>query len=170
VTRSLVVDATWAFLRLRPPKEVRIVTRTTPAARIAFVAAIVLALALVPVALAGKGQGGNKGGGSTTSSGNISLVLLNSTDGLPHFRQQVTFNISTTASQPYVDATCYQNGAVVYDEWHGMWPGAMFGTTFTLGPTQSWSGGDADCTARIVVWATNGKQIVLGSMTFHVYA
>ncbi len=141
-------------------------------AHAAQIGALVLALALVPAALAAKGGGGGKPGGSggTGSSDNISLVLLNSTDGLPNFGQQVTFKITTTTTQAYVDATCYQNAAVVYDEWHGMWPGAMFGNTFTLGPTQSWSGGDADCTARIVVWATNGRQNVLGSMTFHVYA
>src|SRR5438093_13309875 len=73
-------------------------------ARTAQVGAIVLALVLVPAALAAKGHGGGgTSGGTGTGGGTIGLVLLNSTDGLPHVGQQVTFNVSTTAtSYPWV--------------------------------------------------------------------
>src|ERR1700693_4862101 len=62
-------------------------------ALIATVAAVCLALA--PTALAAKGGGAGKGGGGT-GGGSITLVLVNSTDGLAHWGAQVTFNISTT--------------------------------------------------------------------------
>jgi hypothetical protein len=39
---------------------------------------------------------------------------------------------------------------------------------FTLGSTPSWSGGDADCTARIVTYSRNGRETTLASTSFHV--
>ena len=135
--------------------------------RIALIAAAA-ALVVVPTALAGKGGGGNPGGGGDSSS--LSLVVLNSADGLPHFGQQFTFNVSSTAERPQVNAQCYQNGERVYDEWHGFFEGAWFGQTFTLGPTPSWQGGDADCTARLVTYSRNGRANVLATTSFHVYA
>src|SRR5262245_53131838 len=69
------------------------VSRMTPRiARTAQIAALVVALALVPVALAAKG-GGKPGGGGTTAGGTISLHLLSSTDGLAHVGQKVTFDV-----------------------------------------------------------------------------
>jgi hypothetical protein len=111
------------------------------------------------------GGGGGKGGSST-----ISLVMVadKNSDGLPNFEDQITFTISGDTTQTFVDASCNQNGTIVYDETHGMWPAAMFGQTFTLGPTSVWSGGAADCSAKIFKWTSNGRQNVLGSMTFHV--
>ena len=132
---------------------------------IAALALAIAAIALTPTALAGKGGPG--GGGSGSSS--LSLVLLDSSDGQPHFGRQVTFNISTSATKPQVNAQCYQNGARVYTESHGFFEGAWFGQTFTLGPTPSWSGGDADCTARIVTYSRNGRENTLATMSFHVY-
>src|SRR5438105_3149580 len=43
-------------------------------------------------------KSGGHGGGGTGGSSTLSLVLLNSTDGLPHFGQQVTFTVSTTVT------------------------------------------------------------------------
>jgi hypothetical protein len=139
-------------------------------ARIALALAVA-ALVLAPTALAdkgGKAGGGGSDGGSDSSS--LSLVLLNSADGLPYLGQQVTFDVSTAAERPQVNAQCYQNGERVYDEWHGFFEGAMFGRTFTLGPTPSWQGGDADCTARLVTYSRNGRLKVLATTSFHVYA
>src|SRR5205823_10845864 len=43
------------------------------------------------------------------------LVLLNSTDGQPHYGQKITFTASTTATtEPHVSLACSQNGSVVY--------------------------------------------------------
>ncbi len=87
-------------------------TRTS--LRIALFATLVAVLALVPSALAGKGRPGGGNGGTTGGSGTISLTLLNSTDGLAHYGQKVTFAVSaTTTTQPWVDLKCSQNGVVV---------------------------------------------------------
>jgi len=139
------------------------------AARIALVAAFVIALALVPAGLAGKGGGGKPGGGNTGGTGTISLVLLNSTDGLPHFGQKVTFAVSTTAtSQPFVVLKCYRNGTLVYELANGIFPTSL-GQTFTLGPTPAWQGGDADCTAYLQNWSGR-TPATLATLNFHVYA
>src|SRR3989449_10422693 len=50
----------------------------------------------------------HKGQGQNTNS-SLSLVLLNSTDGLAHWGQNMTFNVSTTAtSYPSVGLNCHQ--------------------------------------------------------------
>jgi len=58
-----------------------------PAVGRAAVVALILALMIVPAALAAKG-GKPAGGGSTSS---VNLVAVGSTDGQPHWGQQVTF-------------------------------------------------------------------------------
>ena len=47
----------------------------------------------------------------------------------------------------------------------------MFGQTFTLGLSHamSWSGGDADCVARLITYTRRGSVNVLATTTFHVY-
>lgn len=133
------------------------------AAVLAAVAALCLVLA--PAALAGKaGAGGKppKGGGSAT----ISLVLLNSTDGLAHYGQTVTFNVSTTSTdQPWVHLMCYQGGALVAEGWNGYFDASLTGRNFGLS-SPKWTGGAADCTAYV----TTPQWAVLGSTSFHVYA
>ena len=155
------------------------VTRKAPAARIAFVAAfLALALALVPAALANKpggggGHNGGGGGGTTGGSGTISLMLLNSTDGLAHYGQRVTFSVSTTSTlYPWVDVKCSQNGAVVYHQANGIFRTSL-NQIFTLGPTPSWTGGDADCVAALQNWdsySKNGSISTITTISFHAYA
>lgn len=135
-------------------------TTRTPL-RIALFTALAAILVLVPSALAGKP------GGGTSSS--LSLVMMNGATQA-HFGAEVTFNVTTTATRPQVNARCYQNGVLVYSEWHGFFEGAWFGQIFTVGPTPSWSGGDADCTARIVVYTKRGTESTLATTSFHVYA
>jgi hypothetical protein len=158
-----------------------------PAAVLIVLSLAVLALALLPAAgLAAKGGGGSAtggkpsgggggkpgGGGGTTGGGSIDLVLLNSTDGVPHFGQRVTFNVSTSATQyPWVTVNCSQNGQNVYHASKGIFPTSL-GQTFTLGPTPTWSGGDAECTADLENWdsaSKHGGVQKLNSMSFHVY-
>ena len=122
----------------------------------------------------GKGGGGTGGGTGTIGGGGgtISLVLLNSTDGLPHFGQYVTFNVSTSATAyPYVTLTCYVNGVADSSATNAMFPGSL-GEDFKLGPTTSWTSGAADCTANLENrYSRNGRvsTTVLTSMSFHVY-
>jgi hypothetical protein len=140
-------------------------SRKFSAGRIALIAAsLVLALALVPVALAGKGGRGGSGGGSSS----VSLVLLNSTDGLPHFGQQVTFKVSTSASEPGVRLECYQNGVQVLVEWGGFYAGSAWGQLYYLGPSNVWSGGAADCTAKLQTYSSKG-MVTVATTSFHVY-
>jgi hypothetical protein len=132
----------------------------------AVIAALVLAFASVPTALAAKG--GGRGGTSGTSS--LSLVLLNSTDGLPHYGQQVTFNVDTTATgEPYVNLKCFQNGVFVGEAWRGFFPASLTGQIFSLGGSTAWQGGAADCTAYLDKYTKRGWQ-QLASTSFHVYA
>lgn len=140
-------------------------------AHAAQIGALVLALALVPAALAARGHGG---GGTTGTGGSSSIsqpvmVTDTGTPGLS-FGDTVTFNISTTAtSQPYVHVLCYQNGALALDSWRGFWAGSLDNNwNFTLG-SGMWSGGAADCTAYLGMDTKRGFQ-QLASTGFHVNA
>lgn len=141
-------------------------TRRPRTTRFALPAVLVaLALAVVPAAVAGKGK---PGGGSSSS---LSVVVLNSPDGLPHHGGQVTFDVSTTATtRPYVQLDCSQGGALVYSASAGFydaypWP---WDRNFTLSSSY-WTGGAADCTAQLTYW--NGRRwSTLTSIGFHVYA
>jgi hypothetical protein len=128
----------------------------------AVIATLVVVFASVPSALAGKG--GGHGGRSGTSS--IRLVLLNSTDGVAHYGQQVTFDVSASF-QPWVNLTCSQNGTLVYNSWAGFFPSYDNGQTFTLS-SGWWTGGAADCTANLSEW-TSKDIITRATTSFHVY-
>jgi len=135
--------------------------------------ATILATVTTGAAVAGKcghGNNPNCSGGNGGGGGTISLVLLNSTDGLPHFGQQVTFNVSAPFSQPWVNLKCYQSGTWVSGEWGGFFDGSAYDQIFALGPSNSWAGGDADCTADLVEWTAKGSLVVQASTSFHVYA
>ena len=135
---------------------------TQLALRAALLAAVAaLCLALAPAALGAQGRGKPTRGTAT-----IGLVVLNSTDGLPHYGQTVTFNVSTTATdQPWVNLKCSQNGVLVAEGWNGYFDGSLTGRNFGLYSPQ-WAGGAADCTAFV----TTPQWAVLGSTSFHVYA
>jgi hypothetical protein len=147
------------------------VTRKSPAARIALAVAVLVALAVVPAAFAGKGKPG--GGGGSTSGSSISLVLTtdNNGNGAANWGDTVTYNVSSSAtSAPSVKTTCYQNGVAV------LWATASFyaGNPFSYMDYISlqsgmWTGGPADCTA--VMYYTSGKRTVtLATLNYHVDA
>jgi hypothetical protein len=132
--------------------------------------AAITCLASAPAALAGKGGGGGKGGSIT--NGTIELVLVNSPDSVANWGEEVRFNVSTTATdQPHVDLKCYQGGTLVYSGTTGYydsypWPWTQI---FTLS-SQSWTGGDADCTAVLYKLANSGSKTTLNTLNFHAYA
>jgi len=155
-----------------------------PAAVLFVLSLAVLALALVPAAglaakggggsaTGGPGGGGKPGGGAGGTGGTVSPVYLDSTDGVAHFGQHVTFTVSTSAtSYPYVTVDCTRGGMSVYHASRGIFPTSL-SQTFALGPTPSWSSGDADCTATLENWDGYGKRggiTPLASVPFHVYA
>jgi hypothetical protein len=137
-----------------------------------FIAAAIVVVGLLGAsnAFAAKpasGSGGKHGGGGTSGgSGTISLVLLNSTDGLAHYGQQVTFKVSTTATtQPYVDLQCYQGRVLVGQSLEGFFTGSLSDGVFELA-SPMWTSGAADCTATL----QTPQGSALASTSFHVYA
>jgi hypothetical protein len=140
------------------------VTRRTLVARFALIAAALLGLVLASASLAA--QGGRPGGHGDSS---ISLVILNGATEV-HLGGQVTFSVTTTeTTAPWVNVNCYQNGALVYSQWHGFYPEYLWDPVFNVGPTPSWQGGEADCVAQLIKLRSNGRESTLATTSFHVY-
>jgi hypothetical protein len=143
-------------------------------AHAAQIGALVLALALVPAALAakgGSGGGGTHGGNGTTGgSSSLSLVMVSdvNTPGVS-YGDQVTFNVSTSASYPSVELDCYQGSTLVYSHIAGFYPSFGWSQDYTLGSSY-WTGGAADCTATLYYTTKNGTNSTLGTLTFHANA
>src|SRR5262249_48924003 len=102
----------------------------------------------------------------------ISLVVLSaqaaSATSQVSIGSQVTFNVSTDkTSQPWVDVKCFQNGTRVYEQWNGFYASYQFGQTFTVGPTQLWTSGAANCTADLDYFTSNGTARTLASTSFN---
>ena len=104
----------------------------------------------------------NQGAGN----GSFSLVLLNSAGDVPHWGDNVTFTVSTTVSQPWVQLTCDQNGTKVLNQYIGFYAGYPWSQVFSLG-TWMWTSGAADCNARLFDGSNNAT---LATMSFHVGA
>jgi hypothetical protein len=150
------------------------VTRKTPAVRIAFLAAfLVLALALVPAALAGKGGNGGGGGGSATgSTSSLSTVMVvdQNGNGAPNWNDQITFAVSTSAtSAPWVRLNCYQSGVWVSTSTAGFFAAYAWAPNFTLS-SGAWTSGAGDCTATLYLVTSNGRSKTLNTLSFHVDA
>jgi hypothetical protein len=112
-----------------------------------------------------------RGGKSSSGSSSLALVVLNSSDGLPHHGGQVTFKVSTTATtQPNVSLDCYQNGALVYGAVAGFYPSYPWpwDQIFTLS-SPSWTGGAANCTAALYYFSGR-KTVTLTTLNFQAYA
>jgi hypothetical protein len=137
---------------------------TRRVAQTALIVTLVLTLALAPAAFAGKPGKPGKGGGTGAS---LNLVLLDSTDGLPHYGQHVTFELSTTATRPYVNLKCYQGGEWVTNQTVGFYAGYPWSQVFPLS-SWKWTGGVADCTARLYTASRKGTT-TLATLGFHVY-
>jgi len=115
-------------------------------------------------------RNGGGGGHKSAPTGNLSLVLLNSTDGLAHWGQQVTFSASTTATtDPHVGLKCSQNGVVVYSAQSGFyasypWPWTQVMTLSSA----AWTGGSADCVASLYYFSGT-NTVTLGTLSFTAY-
>jgi hypothetical protein len=141
-------------------------------AHAAQIGALVLALALVPAALAAKGGngGGKPSGGGSTGSYTVTV----SPAGPYTFGEQVY--VTTNAPMypnntgPWIWMKCYQGGVLVGTWDHAGFPtGWYYNWPYDLGPTQSWSGGAADCTVQ-VVHTSNNKTVIDATTSFHVDA
>jgi hypothetical protein len=135
----------------------------------ALAIALITTLAASSPALAAKGGGGKPPNGGSGSS-SLRLVLLDSTDGLPHYGQRVTFSVSTTATtRPFVRLNCYQNGAWLYAASAGYFADYPWSQDLILSSSASgaWSGGAADCEATL--YSNDGKRSTdLAKIAFHV--
>jgi hypothetical protein len=129
-----------------------------------------LVVALVAgTALAGKPVGG--GGKPAPSGSSLTLVMVSdqNADSLPNWADSITWNVSTTATTgPNVSVACYQGGTLVYSAAAGYfdgykWPEAKIMTL----KSPSWTGGAADCTARLYKITTKGTT-TLATSSFHV--
>ena len=113
-----------------------------------------------------------KGGGHkpAAGTGTLSLVVLNSTDGVPHWGQQVTFKASTTATtEPHVGLRCSQNGVVVYSAQSGYyasypWPWTQVMTLSSA----AWTSGSADCVASLYYFS-GSNSVTLATLSFTAY-
>jgi hypothetical protein len=145
--------------------------RKTSAARIAFIAAfLVLALALVPAALAGKGGKPGAGGTASGSGLSVAMVVDQNGNGAPNWNDQITFNVSTTATtKPWVKLNCYQNGLWVSTSTAGFFAAYAWAPNFTLA-SGGWTSGAGDCTATLYMVTSNGRSKSLASLGFHVDA
>jgi hypothetical protein len=139
--------------------------------RLAPTGALVVALAATGTAFAG--NGGQAKSSASSISGpivvGVATPLSSAAAPSPSYGDTITFDVSTTAtSSAYVDLKCYQGGVFVGEGWAAFFAGATPGS-FKLysGP---WTGGAADCTADLGMFASNGKWKVLASTTFHVDA
>lgn len=144
------------------------IRKPTSAGAVLAVVALVTSLALVPAAFAGKGAGGPAPSGTSSISQPVMVTDANG-NGLPNWRDTVTFNISTTATaQPYVHMVCSGNG-IGYDSWKGVFPGSLDTNWNFVLSSGGWTGGAADCTASLGMYTRHGfKQ--LASASFHVDA
>ena len=129
-----------------------------------------LCLVLAATALAGRGGNSAKPGGDNGSS--LTLVPLNSTDGLPHWDQQVRFDVSTggATTQPHVSLKCYQGGTLVYTTQTGYYEGYPWPWTQTMTlSSRAWTGGAADCTATLYYFSNSDRTVTLATLGVHVY-
>jgi len=125
--------------------------------------------ALASPAFAGgkTGSSGKPGGGKTGGSVSFSLVLVSTTgtDGVPHWGDEITFNVSNQSSNPTVSVACYQNGTQVYSASAGFYPSYPWPSAQNMWlQSSAWTGGAASCTASLVSNAGNG------SLAFNVEA
>jgi len=137
-----------------------------------YVASFAGALALAGTAFASNGAGPNKSSSSSIGSPvvvstAVGTVATATATTSPTYGDTITFDVSTTEMDPYVDLKCYQNGAQVSEGWAAFRVGAE--RTFVL-DSPLWSSGAADCTADLGVFANNGKWKVLATTSFHVDA
>jgi hypothetical protein len=137
------------------------ISKPTPAGTALTAALLLLSLALVPAALAGKGKPSG-GSGSSSISAPVMVTDLNG-NGAPNWGDTVSFNVSTTAtSQPYVNLVCSGNG-VGYDSWKGVFPGSLDTNWNFVLSSGGWTSGAANCTATLGMYTKQGFKPLIST-------
>ncbi len=100
------------------------------------------------VTLAAPSSHGGKTNGSITL--NLPPSSDKNSDGQPNWGDTVSFTLSTTISQPFVNLQCFQNGTRVENGWIGYFPESLDypNKDFGLG-SGAWQSGAANCTAYL---------------------
>ena len=130
-------------------------------------------IALLIVGLmAGTALAGGKGGGGKPPSGgggSLSVVMVAdaNANGAPNHADTITFNITTSAASPFVSVNCYQGASWVYAASVGYFPAYPWEQTFVLSAS-SWTGGAADCTARLYTSRDGIRTTTLATLAFGV--
>jgi len=141
------------------------IRRSNPAGAVFAGVVLVLTLALVPAALAGKPSGG---GGTTTFSGPVMYTDLNG-NGVANYGDSITFNVATTAtSLPEVGLRCYQGSTWVLDGYVGYYPSYAFNPYFTLSSSYWDASQPASCTARLFYYDNRSREHVLKTLSFTI--
>jgi hypothetical protein len=122
--------------------------------------------ALASTAAVSAAPGGKGGGGSSS----MTLVLIDSPDLVPNYGERITFAVSTTAtSTPLASLFCYQGTTLVYQSYAGFWDTYPYNKDFTL-RSGAWTGGAADCHARLYYSRDGRRTITLATLDFRVEA
>jgi len=110
------------------------------------------------------------GGRKAAATGTVGLVLLNSTDGVAHWGQQVTFNVSTTATtEPHVGLKCSQSSVVVYSAQSGYYASYPWPWTQVMTLSSSaWTSGSAACIATLYYFSGT-SSVTLATLSFNAY-
>lgn len=103
-----------------------------------------------------------------TAASSLVLVLLDSTDGLAHWGQHITFGVTSSARYSFVRVDCYQGTVWVYEQSTGFYVGwPLDQRTFTL-RSGVWTGGAADCAALLYSTDADGSNFQsLATTSFH---
>ena len=135
---------------------------------LALIFSISLALLAFGTSDAFAARGGGHKQPAPSATGSFSLVLVDSTDGVAHWGQHVTFNTTSSATYYFVRLDCYQNGVWVYEQSLGMYVGWLWTKNFTLA-SSAWSGGAANCNAVLYSTNADGSNFQsLATTTFQV--
>jgi hypothetical protein len=127
-------------------------------------------LAVVLIASATAAAAAGKSGGTSSVALHRYVQTTGAARSAPSFGEQVTFDVSTSRTdRPWVLNECFQGGVLVSAEKHGFFDGYLFGEVYTLGPTDRWTGGSADCTAKLLSEDHNKTQ-VLATTSYSVSA
>lgn len=129
-----------------------------------IIGAMVVLLAAPTAVFAGKGQGG----GGTTSTASLNLVVIDGPEATNH-GDRVTFSSNQTVTdRPFVGVRCYQGAAWVLDGYVGVFDDYMFDPWVTLS-SEYWAAGvDATCTARLFYFDRRGREKIMATITFAV--
>jgi hypothetical protein len=129
-----------------------------------FVIATVLVVGPAAFVALAKGHGSH-----TASATTIDVVNVDPLDSTVNYGDTITFSVTTSATRPFVQLSCFQAGDLVYSKSAGFFADYSFSNTYTLSSSY-WSGGAADCTATAYYFTSTGREQVLTTLDFPVAA